>query len=187
MQAPVDLRSDPADPKSARRMREGMSTMDRQLKNALLLIPPGLASLALMAAPAHATSPSNAQLFGMITANGTLLSGSTGISSVTRVGPGKYCSLPTSTTLQNDAANATLGVQLSLWTANWPYYNYWIEQVSNYSGHVTNDCATNKWIGVSIEGAGGAAPPGSTGSTGPSGTLPSGLVYANADFTILFE
>lgn len=159
--------------------------MESKWRNALFTVPSSLASLVLLSSPSAATSPSHAQLYGQITAGGTLESGSVGISSVYRPQTGYYCILPTTASgLQTAVAAGTVGVTLTPATSNWPYYPQIVAQVSNYGGHVQNACHSNSWIGVSVEYTSEAPEPTST----PTGTLPPVNSNAyNAAFTIMFD
>jgi len=155
-----------------------------------LLLSTGLASVALVGSPSYATSPSHAQIYGVIKEDGTLFSPdgsnySTGISSVTRRGTGFYCILPNTSTLQSEVANGTLEVQLSLWSSTWPYQTAYLAQVNNYYGNGHNECPSNDWIAVSIEQYSTTAPSPTTfsGST----AIPVTPHYVDADFTVLFE
>lgn len=161
--------------------------MEIRWRKALWLISSSLASLGLVAPPSHASSPSHAQLYGVIKEDGSLFSvaGSTGISSVTRKGTGLYCILPNTTAMQTAASNGTLEVELTLWSATFPYQTAYLAQVNNGYGNVHNVCASGSWIGVSIEEYSTTSP----APTGFSGTMiyPVNPHYVDADFTILFE
>jgi hypothetical protein len=155
--------------------------MHKQLQKALSMVP-GLAAAVLVVSPSHATSPSDAPLYGQVLAGGTLQTGQTGIQSITHTATGHYCILPSSTSLQTEVAAGTVGVQLTASTANWPFKPQIVAQV--FGTHVTNSCPSNKYIGVTIEQYTGAAAPTATSGSGP---LPTGYVFVDADFTILFD
>jgi hypothetical protein len=163
--------------------REGKNFMDIQWHKALSLVSPGLASLVLAASPSFATSPSNAQIYGQISASGTLAAGSLGITTVTHPANGHYCIEPASGPLRTAVSNGTLGVQLTQQSPNWPYTPAWIAQI--LEPHNGNGCPNTQYIAVSIESLfSGPAP---TVTSASAGHYPSGTNGVNSDFTILFD
>jgi hypothetical protein len=154
--------------------------MEIQWRKALLLSS-SLATLGVVASPSFA-SPSNAQIYGQIQLDGTLDSGSSGITSVTNPSLGHYCILPSSSTLRTDVNNGSVGVQLTTRYWNWgspPFAVAYQIQGTN----LRKVCTVSGTIGVVVgELSGGVFSP-----TGPSGTTGIPGVGGYVDFTIMFE
>lgn len=157
--------------------------MNSHLRNALSFVSPSLASLALVASPSFASSPSNAQIYGQIQLNGTLDEGSAGITSVSNPTLGHYCILPSSSTLRTDVNNGSVGVQLTVRYWNWGsapvFVAYQIEGTN-----LRHVCTASGTIGVYIgELENGVLEP--TGPSGTTGAVPG--AGGPVDFTIMFE
>jgi hypothetical protein len=165
--------------------------MDSQLHKALSLG----ASLVLVASPCCAvpSTQTKATLYGYIYgADGSIKSGSLGISSVTKVAGtnGHYCIKPTSSALQGaltwDVNNSTgfVNVQLTQSSISWPTVGKFVTQITG--PHVTAYCASYE-IAVSIMEKTGCSTPQPTATTNPSfASCSQGFQSENSDFTVMF-
>ncbi|HEY2447047.1 MAG TPA: hypothetical protein VGI20_15030 [Rhizomicrobium sp.] len=129
------------------------------MRKMLSITTASIISAIFMMSPSFAASPSLAQIYGQIDADGSLEAGSVGISQVIRKATGHYCILPTMTALKNAEAAGTLAPQLTPNQGNLGIYGVAIQ------GSFLN-CGSNSWIGVEIV---------------------SGLTATDGYFVILFE